>query len=234
MDLAREIVAHLSFLGVAEFILSAYLLGFIAAIPVGATQLEIIRHALKGELSSAIMLTVGATSADIVYGCIVFFGVLQILRVPLVDAIFWIVNSIILILLGLRAIQSARRGEAPQAANPKRTKQDISGKPGIAFITGFSLGITNPLMMTLWIIGARILGDIGTLPDNSVPTLLVYLVSGGLGLSSYSALLAYFVKKLQRSFSKKLIGRITFVFGIILLCIAIYFAVRGIRILVTR
>ncbi len=212
----------------------AYLLGFVAAIPVGATQLEIMRRALKGELIPAILLTVGATSADVIYGCIVFFGVLQVLRVPLVSAIFWLANGAILVGLGIWSLKSSKNEEGPKVKTLKRQNHSLVETPGLALLTGFSLGITNPLMMAWWVVGAHLLDEIGILPNDSTVTMVIYLISGGLGLVSESSLVAYVVNKLKRSFSPKLVQRITFVFGIILLCLAVYFIFKGGRILLHR
>jgi LysE type translocator. len=50
-------------------------MGFVAAVPVGATQLEIARRSLNGYFSSALMIMVGSVISDVMYGIIALFGI---------------------------------------------------------------------------------------------------------------------------------------------------------------
>lgn len=55
--------------------LLAYGLGFVAAIPVGGSQIEMAKRATGGHLRSAVMVVVGSVSSDILYGIVALFGV---------------------------------------------------------------------------------------------------------------------------------------------------------------
>ncbi|MFI5202389.1 MAG: hypothetical protein ACHQNE_08375, partial [Candidatus Kapaibacterium sp.] len=52
------------------FLVCVYFLGFLAAIPIGASQLETARRSLNGFLASALIVVAGSVSSDYVYGAI--------------------------------------------------------------------------------------------------------------------------------------------------------------------
>ena len=202
---------------------SAFLIGFIAAIPVSASQLEVARRAIQGYVASALLLILGGSLSDLFYGFVAFFGIRSFLNNPLVDAIFWLVNAAFLVVLGIYTIRhsKARQGVDTQG---KRSMADLR----VAFITGFTLSIVNPLMISWWLIGARLLEDAGILWESKFSTNMVFLGSAAVGLASYSVLLIVIFSRWKRSLSPRAIRRITVWFGVALICLAAYFTVRSV------
>ena len=200
------------------FVLTAYLMGFIAAIPVGGTQLEISRRSLKGYLSSAMMIVIASVLSDGMYGAIALFGITPFLQYPSVVAIFEFVNALILILLGIWAIRESR---------DQRIDNQLSGKilnnRKVSFLTGFSLAVTNPLMILWWLLGARFLNDIGLVEKFNSFHALLFLFSGTLGIGSYLTLLLIGVYKAKRFFSELSIKRVSIAFGVFFMGLAAYF-----------
>ena len=47
------------------FIISAYLMGCIAAIPAGPVQIEVVRRSVNGHLKPSLMVVLGAFFADV-------------------------------------------------------------------------------------------------------------------------------------------------------------------------
>jgi hypothetical protein len=86
----------LSPLNIILFALSAYAMGFLAAIPIGATQIEIAKRLLNGLTFSAIMIVAGAVISDFTYGVIALFGIAPFLQTPGIIAIFSLANSMII------------------------------------------------------------------------------------------------------------------------------------------
>ncbi len=90
-------------------------MGFVAAVPVGATQLEIARRSINGYLSSALVVVAGALLSDVMYGTIALFGIASFLQDPKVVAVFEAVSAVVCAALGIWAIRrkQAFRGRRP-------------------------------------------------------------------------------------------------------------------------
>lgn len=210
----------------ASFIVIAYLMGFAAAIPVGATQLEIARRSLNGFPSSAVMLVAGSVISDAMYGVIALFGIAPFLQSPNVTIIFGFVNASILIVLGFWALAESRKKIREDVKSKKILK-----KKNIAFITGFSLAVTNPIMIYWWLMGHRFLSDFNLIEWGKNPSTIVFLAAGSLGIGSYLILLTFGVYKIKKFFSFSTIKKITAYFGISLFLLAAYFLFKSLVLL---
>ena len=203
-------------------VLSAFVLGFFTAIPPGATQIEIARRSLAGYPFSALMIVVGAVLSDSMYGVIAFFGVAPFLQDSKVMAGFWIVNACILIVLGILVIR-----QRSHRRTPKDIAHSVLPKKKIAFFTGFSLAVTNPMMVVWWLLGARIMTHLGLFKNANTADSLFFLIAGSLGFGAYGALLTFGVYRAKKFLSERFIRSATVFFGAILLCLAIYSVVEA-------
>jgi threonine/homoserine/homoserine lactone efflux protein len=201
------------------YVLGAYLMGFFAAVPIGASQLEIAKRSLNGYLYSAMMIGVGTTLSDGMYGAIAFFGIAPFLNDPFIIAVFRSVNSVILVILGIWAIRGSKY-------NPEKNDSSVAllKKRSVAFFTGFSLALTNPMIMLWWLIGHSFLSGTGLVDNENHIYIYVFLASGIAGILSYALVLSLGVYKSKKFFSDKSVRKITRSFGYALLSLAVYFA----------
>jgi threonine/homoserine/homoserine lactone efflux protein len=211
---------------VFSFIIIAYVMGFIAAIPVGATQLEIARRSLNGFPSSAAMLVAGSVISDAMYGVIALFGIAPFLQSPSVTMIFGFVNAGILTALGIWALIESK----------KNIREDTKGRnilkrKNISFLTGFSLAVTNPIMIYWWLLGHRFLSDFNFIEWGKDSSIIVFLAAGSLGIGSYLLLLTFGVYRIKKFFSVRTIKKITAYFGISLFLLAAYFLFKAVELL---
>lgn len=209
-----------------SFVMIAYLMGFIAAMPIGATQLEIARRALNGFPASAVMLVAGSVISDAIYGIIALFGVAPFLQSPTVSAVFGIVNAGILIILGIWALIESKR-----KVNEDIKIKNILKKKNISFLTGFSLAVTNPIMIYWWLLGHRFISDFNLIEWGRNSSITVFLAAGSLGIGSYLLLLTFGVYKIKKFFSVRTIRKMTAYFGISLFLLAVYFFLKSIELL---
>lgn len=209
------------------FLIFAFALGFIAAMPVGPTQLEIARRSINGFPSSAIMLVAGSVISDTMYGFIAFFGIAPFLRDSTVIAIFWIINAVILVFLGIWAIKESK-------VDPLGDMhiKDLLRKRNLAFFTGFSLAITNPLMIIWWLLGAQLIIQLGLLAKFGTAEYMMFLLIGASGIASYLALFTFGVYKAKKFFTGNGIRKLTLAFGIILFGLAAYFLYKSAEIFI--
>ncbi len=199
------------------FIIAAYLMGAMAAVPAGPVQIEVVRRSINGHLKTSLIVILGAFLVDVFYGLIAFFGVAPFLEDESVMALFWLFGGLILTVLGIIIIrQTLKKGE------PDYNEAHLKKKRW-AFLGGLSLSATNPVMILWWLSGAKIFRDVGLIKDFTPRVAISFLAAGSLGLASYLAVLSLFIYWAKKFISPKRIRQINLVFGILLLLIAFYF-----------
>ncbi len=200
-------------------------MGFISAIPVGASQIEIAKRVLNHFSKAAIALVLGSMTADLAYGLIAFFGVVPVFKIPMVAAVFKAVNVVI---LAFCAVQSFREG-IQQKYNDE--KQPYMGSKRRSFTLGFALSAVNFPILFWWLIARTITADAGIDPSASFPRTMIFLGAGILGLMSYLFLLIAIIRKTRHLISKQLMRRINILSGFLLACGALYFVISFISLL---
>lgn len=203
----------------------AFVMGFFAAIPIGATQLEIARRSLNGFPKSALLLVFGSVLSDSIYGIVALYGIAPFLQKPSVEAMFGFINAVILIGLGIWAIK-----ESKKPLNGSSDNILILGDKNVSFITGFSLAVTNPVMIYWWLLGEKLINDL-KLVEHSGVTMILFLAAGSAGIFSYLALLTFGVFKVKKFFSDRAVRKTAIGFSIALLGLSVYFTVRSFMLL---
>ena len=200
-------------------------MGFFAAIPIGATQIEIAKRSLNNHLRAALMVVLGSVFSDVLYGFIALFGVAPFFNNPTVVAIFELVGTVILWIL---AFFTLRQSVQPQLLD---INHFFLKSRRISFITGFSLAITNPMMIFWWLIGVQIVRHL-KLVDTFTPTVsLLFLFFGGLGLATYLTTLAMVLHWAKKFISNKFMQRMHFPLGIMLIILSFYFLFNSLKLL---
>ena len=207
------------------FLLLAYMMGFAAAIPIGATQIEIAKRSLNNHLRSAYMVVAGSVFSDVMYGFIALFGVAPFLKSKIVVAVFGLVSALILWLLAFLAFRESKKPNAFEMSSTILTNKKLS------FVTGFSLAVTNPMMILWWLIGARIIKDLGLIPDFDAETSVSFIIVGGMGIASYLSSLTYLLHWAKNFISNKMIKKVNFGLVIILVLLSFYFLFTSLQIL---
>ncbi|MGA9118597.1 MAG: LysE family transporter [Bacteroidota bacterium] len=200
----------------------AYLMGFIAAIPLGATQLEIARRSLHGHPRAALMVMAGSVFSDTMYGVFAFFGIAPFLQDEKVLAVFWLLNAVIL--LGL-AFFSLRRRD--QGSTDGDTGAGSLESLNVGFVVGFSLAVTNPLMILWWLLGARFVIELGLIERFDMAGNILFLLAGAAGIGSYLTLLALGVHRAKHFLSARGMQRLTKALAAALLVLAGVSAIRS-------
>ena len=203
------------------FIISGFLLGFISAIPIGAVQIEVARRAVSGHLRSAMMVVFGSFLSDILYGLVAFFGIVPFLKEERVMAVFWLIGGVILIIIGTSVVRRSLKFHGYMQESTHLKRENIS------FITGLSLSLSNPMMIMWWLLGARILKDLGLVQGFTPVVALSFVFSGGFGLSSYLSTVALTLYKLHRFIPNTILMRVSLFCGILLLLLAGYFVIHS-------
>lgn len=208
------------------FVILTFTMGFLSAIPIGAVQVEVATRAIHGHLKAALSVSLGSLTADLLYGVVAIFGLLPLLRKKAVMAYFWLFGGLVLVWLGYTVIRHGFDFVNLQKP-PRRLRHR-----GIAFFTGLLLAISNPMMILWWLLGERVLVELGLVEDFSGSTGITYLLTGCLGMITYPVLLAITLYWLKRFLSQRVIMRITVASGVFLIGFSFYLVGKSIYMLI--
>ncbi len=201
-------------------------MGFFTAIPIGATQIEIAKRSLNNHLRAAYMVAAGSVSSDVMYGFIALFGVAPFLKEKLVVAIFGLAATVILWLLAYFTFRDGKKANMLELSHPTLKSKRIG------FVTGFSLAVTNPMMIVWWLIGVRIIKDFGLVTDFSPRISVMFLIMGGLGLASYLFLLSNMLHWAKKFISNEIMKKVNYGLGVVLVLLSFYFLINSIHALI--
>ncbi len=205
-------------------LIAIYIMGYFTAIPIGATQIEIAKRSFAGHIKAALMIVLGSATSDVMYGFIAFFGVAPFMKEKIVMAVFWGAGSIILFILGAHTLKNYKKTMHVEGEN-KALKHK-----GLSLIVGFSLAITNPMMIFWWLTVADIEKNIGLIKHFTTETHLLLLLFGGLGIASYLVTLTFILKWAKKFLSDKTERKINIGLGIVLLVLGFYFLFRFLQV----
>jgi threonine/homoserine/homoserine lactone efflux protein len=198
-------------------------MGFFTAIPIGATQIEIAKRSLNNHLRAAYMVAAGSVSSDVMYGFIALFGVAPFLKEKMVVAIFGLAATVILWLLAYFTFRDGKKANMLELSHPTLKSKRIG------YVTGFSLAVTNPMMIVWWLIGVRIIKDFGLVTDFSPRISVMFLITGGLGLASYLFLLSNMLHWAKKFISNEIMKKVNYGLGVVLVLLSFYFLINSIH-----
>ncbi len=199
-------------------------LGFVTAIPVGGSQIEAAKRAIHGHLRTAWMVVLGSVSSDIMYGVIALFGVAPFLDVPWVIAVFSAVGAVVLWALAYLTLRESKK------PHHLRLEMNSLKSHHWAYITGFSLAVTNPIMILTWLYGVTLAKHLGLATPFTGGGKAIFIAGGALGLGGYLAGLSLVMYRIKHFIRLKAIGRVYYWLGIGLFILSFFFVYNFIRI----
>jgi threonine/homoserine/homoserine lactone efflux protein len=195
-------------------------MGFLAAIPIGGSQIEAAKRAIHGHLLAAWMVVLGSVTSDIMYGIIALFGIAPFLEHPDVLAVF---NAVAAVLLWVLGILTLRESKKPHEV---RLEQSSLKKKRWAYLTGFSLAATNPPMILTWIYGVALAKHLGLATPFPTNLKILFIAGGALGLGGYLGSVSVVMHRIKRFIPMKALGRVYHWLGIGLFLLSFFFVYR--------
>ncbi|MDA8326413.1 MAG: LysE family transporter [Nitrospiraceae bacterium] len=205
------------------FLFIAYVMGFLTAIPIGATQIEIAKRSLNNQLRSAYMVAAGSVCSDVMYGFIAMFGVAPFLENKVVVAYFGLAAAAILWVLAFFTFKDGEKAGTEDAGSPALKSRKLS------LVIGFTLAVTNPMMIVWWLIGEKFIRELGLVRNFTADIILLFLAAGGLGLFSYLFALSNILYWTKRFISKEIMRKINYGLGAVLVLLSFYFLISSLR-----
>ena len=201
--------------------------GFLAAIPVGGSQIEMAKRVLRGHMLAGQMVVLGSVSSDVVYGVIALFGIAPFMAIPAVLGVF---NALGAALLWVLAYVTWKESKGPNGFTDQTHKTRSKRR---AFVTGFTLAFSNPPMIMTWLLGvalARHLGLADPFPDSAKAT---FIAGGALGLGSYLSGLGLIIHRVKHFIPMHVLGKVyhwlaiaLFILSFVFIYGAVKFALR--------
>jgi threonine/homoserine/homoserine lactone efflux protein len=201
-------------------------LGLLAAVPVGACQIEVVKRAMAGHVRPSLMVAAGAALSDSIYGVVALFGIAPFLEVPRVLAAFSAAGAIILWGLAWRTWQESRH---PHAPDMQRTLSSHRW----ALATGFFLAVSNPPLVFTWLLGIAVAKRIGLVPVLTHASKLYFVAGGVLGLGGYLVLMSLVTHRIRHFLSLDALRRVYRWLAVTLVVLSFYF-VHGLVAYLTR
>ncbi len=198
----------------------AYGLGFLAAMPIGASQVEVVKRALAQRYGSALLSAAGSVTSDMTYGFLALFGVARFLEDPSILVGFhWTTSAILAALSCLTWRQSAGTFASGLGA-------DWSGHR-TSYLTGLMVGISYPPIMLSWLLGAGLVKGM-RMVDSFHPSLTAgFVLAGGAGLFSYLMVLTFILRRTHRFHSVRSVRVVYRGLSVLLGVIALGFFIKG-------
>lgn len=201
----------------ALLVLLAVALGFCAAIPVGGSQIEMVKRVLSGHMSAAGMVILGSVSSDILYGIIAVFGIAPFMETPWVLAAFNVSGAVVLWILAFVTVRESRKpsGIDLNHSSLKNTR--------LAYVTGFTLAVSNPPMILIWLLGVTLAKQMGLATPFSSGLKALYIAGGAVGLAGYLSVLGLVMHRIKHFVPVHALGRVYFWLGVALFVLSFYF-----------
>jgi threonine/homoserine/homoserine lactone efflux protein len=197
-----------------------YGLGFLAAIPIGASQIEVVKRALAGRYGAALLSAAGTVTSDMAYGCLALLGAARFLEHP---AILGAVQGGAAVVLSGLAIVTWRQSKSVALPGDRLAWADA----GASYLTGLSVGLSYPPIMFSWLAGMAVVKILIAQAELPPAIIVGFVVAGGAGLFSYMAVLTLMLRRTRRFYSSSTIRNVYRSLSILLGVIAVALLCRA-------
>ncbi|MBN1185477.1 MAG: LysE family transporter [Bacteroidales bacterium] len=211
-----------------DFIISAFVLGIVVAIPPGSVTIIACQRALQFGYRNSLYFTFGSCLSDIFYLALVYFGVANFIASNnIYKIILWLVSGAILFFIGGSSIYSI--------INKKHYSKTINNYQQnrlATFISGIVVTLSNPMTIVGWIVVAGNFYLIWNekypgMQNHGILTILIIM----LGVLTYFLPLTYIVSRLGRMLKEKIIITLILIGNIFLIVfggMAFFYAIKSI------
>ena len=196
--------------------LTGFISGILLSVPVGPINLTIVNEGARRGFSWAVLIALGAISADLIYCTLAFTGFASFFQKGLVKAAMELTSFVFLLYLGIRFLKA----KSIVATNKIEERIEEKLHPHSAFMIGFVRVIGNPGILLLWIIiAANFISREWVEPEGSSRLSCIFGVAMGAGLWFLS--LSYAVSRGHKKFTDKTLLRLEHFSGIGLITLAL-------------
>jgi threonine/homoserine/homoserine lactone efflux protein len=131
-----------------DFIIAAFALGFIVAIPPGSVTIIACQRALQFGFQNSLFFTLGSSVSDIFYLSLVYFGAANFIASNSnYNTILWFISGSVLFIMGGYSLLSLRKKkESPHRLNKFQSNRLAT------FFSGVVITLSNPITIVGWMV----------------------------------------------------------------------------------
>lgn len=199
-----------------------YILGLMAAAPIGPVNIEMIRRGLRVGFWAPFCIGLGAVTADFVYVTLASLGFSSLFsHIAVMRGSLMLLGAALLSFLGIVAIREARHPVLP-VENP--AEQPL-GKARY-YLLGLLLCLANPMTIGYWLVVSAALLPSGEALWRSYAVLVVSVSAGCI---TWVVFISTVLHASRRHVSARLFRYVNLVSGLLLVGYGLYFALKFIR-----
>jgi len=202
--------------------LTGFFSALLLAIPVGPVNLTIINEGARRGFKWAVLITLGATTMEVIYCFIAFTGLASFLLTgEFIRAAMELFSFVFMLALGIKFLM-AKSVNIQLSATTDRIEAQLEQKlhPRSAYMTGFVRVLANPGVMVGWfVLAANFISRSWVTPELSGR--MACVVGVGLGTILWFLVLAFSSSRGLRKFSEKTLLKIEHWSGVALLIFAL-------------
>ncbi len=199
------------------FVLIGFLIGFLAAVPVGPVNIYIISQTLKRDFFHGMMAGLATAFMDLTYCLVALVGFFHF-SINISNYGLWlkIAAGVVLMLLGLKLFHDARVFKF--RVREKDTVIIRSPRPLLGVLL---LYISNPSLYAFWIAVAGFVTAHGLLREGFWPAVF-FALSCGLGAVVWYFFLVRIVSHYQARLQEKTFKKLLYALGLLLICFSVF------------
>lgn len=211
-----------------DFIVAAFVLGIIVAVPPGAVTIIACQRALQFGFRNSLLFTLGSCLSDIFYLSLVYFGVSNFLASNSNFKItLWFISGAILFIIGGYSIFSITKTK-----QSSQSGDNLQNKRLATFFSGVVVTLSNPMTIVGWMV---IAGNFYLIWNEKYPYVRNYGILTTLiimlGVLVWFLPLTFFVSRIGKMIKEKIINALILVGNLFLImfgCIAFYYGISNI------
>jgi len=209
---------------IVRSVLTGFFSALLLAIPVGPVNLTIINEGARRGFKWAVLITLGATTMELLYCFVAFTGFASVLLAgEYIKAGMELFSFVFILVLGIKFMMSKTvSGPNSLGATSDRIEAQIEKKlhPHSAYMTGFVRVLANPGVMVGWFFfAAKFISLEWVAPELS--SRMACVVGVGLGTILWFLLLSYSSSRGLRKFSEQTLLKIEHWSGVALVIFAL-------------
>ncbi len=194
-------------------------LGVSMAAPIGPVKTVLLNTGIKSGFFHAWFFSLGALTTDIMYMCIVYFGVGQFIDSLLLKIILWSFGCFVLLYTGIENLLSLHKIKM-NLKSRKRVRLRNS------ILSGFFMSLLNPLTILFWlgIYGSILAKTAGVSTGYQI---ILNSIAILVGIILVDFIMSFLSSGARKLLSDKLLKIVSLISSIIMIGFGIYFGIQA-------
>jgi threonine/homoserine/homoserine lactone efflux protein len=202
-----------------KLIITAFGIGFVSALPVGPSALEIVRRGVCYGFWAAFLVALGAVTTDVIYSSLALFGVSRlVINSHVAQDISGSIAAVVIAAIGAYTIYKAIKDQ--DLPVEKSQKKELP-----SYLAGLAISIFNPFVLIYWTGLVSLVYQSSYVGGNQQKA-EIFMVALILGIITWTIILSYLSSLGKIKLSQKFRRNINLAIGIILVLAGLIIAGR--------